>query len=198
MTDDDAFGRLLDRVRSGDEAASAELVRLYEPEVRRFVRYRLNTPRLRRLLDSVDICQSVMGSFFVRAALGQYDLSSPEQLAGLLIRLARNKVADAARREQAGQRDYRRRQPEGSAVERVAAHDDSPSQAVAGAELLEKFRERLSPEERRLAEQRAQGREWDDLAVETGESAEALRKRLARAVDRVARELGLEEWTDEA
>jgi RNA polymerase sigma factor (sigma-70 family) len=198
MGESSSFVHLIGRLRSGDMAAAEELVRHYEPVVRRAIRVRMVNPALRRAVDSVDICQSVMGSFFVRAALGQYDLSSPEQLAGLLIRLARNKVADAARREQAGQRDYRRRQPEGSAVERVAAHDDSPSQAVAGAELLEKFRERLSPEERRLAEQRAQGREWDDLAVETGESAEALRKRLARAVDRVARELGLEEWTDEA
>ena len=32
----------------------------------------------------MDICQSVMASFFVRAALGQYQLNTPEQLLNLL------------------------------------------------------------------------------------------------------------------
>jgi RNA polymerase sigma-70 factor (ECF subfamily) len=197
MTEHPSFVQLIQRVRGGEMAAAEELVRHYEPTVRRAVRVRMVNPSLRRAMDSVDICQSVMGSFFVRAALGQYDLDSPEQLAGLLIRLARNKVADAARREQAAQRDYRRTQADGSAVERVQSPGESPSQLVAGAELLQKFRDKLNPDERYLAEQRAQGREWNELAAELGQTAEGLRKRLQRAVDRVARELGCEEILDE-
>jgi hypothetical protein len=63
---------------------------------------------------------------------------------------------------------------------------------------LQKFREKLQPDELLLADRRAEGREWNDLAAELGENGEALRKRLRRAVDRVARELGLEEMIDEA
>ena len=196
--DNPSFVQLIRRLRGGEQTAAEELVRHYEPVIRRAIRVRLVNPALRRTVDSVDICQSVMGSFFVRAALGQYDLNSPEQLAGLLIKLARNKVADAARRQQAEKRDVRRMQQEASAVERVMDGHDSPSQMVAGAELLQKFRDKLQPEELDLAEQRAQGREWNDLAAERGQSAEALRKRLQRALDRVARELGLEELIDEA
>jgi RNA polymerase sigma factor (sigma-70 family) len=192
-----SFVQLMQRVRGGEMDAAEALVRHYEPVIRRAIRVRLVNPALRRTLDSVDICQSVMGSFFVRAALGQYDLDSPEQLAGLLIKLARNKVADAARRQQAEKRDQRRIKDEASAVERLVDDHESPSQVIAGAELLEKFRAKLDPEERLLAEQRAEGRPWNDLAAERGESAEALRKRLQRAVDRVARELGLEELIDE-
>ena len=33
--------------------------------------------RLRRLFDSMDISQSVFASFFIRAALGQYELDRP-------------------------------------------------------------------------------------------------------------------------
>ena len=99
MTDDAGFQQLLGRVRLGDETASAELVRLYEPEVRRFVRYRLNTPRLRRLLDSVDICQSVFANFFVRLTEGQFDLESPRHLQQLLMTMAGNKLLDHARRQ---------------------------------------------------------------------------------------------------
>jgi RNA polymerase sigma factor (sigma-70 family) len=188
---------MIQRLRGGERSAAEELVRHYEPVIRRAIRVRLINPGLRRTVDSVDICQSVMGSFFVRAALGQYDLDSPEQLAGLLIKLARNKVADAARRQNAEKRDHHRVQENASAVDRVIDAHESPSEMVAGAELLQRFREKLLPEERALAEQRAQGREWNDLAAQHGESAEALRKRLKRAVDRAARELGVEELIDD-
>jgi DNA-directed RNA polymerase specialized sigma24 family protein len=59
--------------------------------------------------------------------------------------------------------------------------------------LLPKVLGLLSEEERHLAEQRAQGRSWAELAAEAGVHEDALRKRLARAGKRVARFLGLEE-----
>ena len=62
---------LLGKVRGGDAAAAEELVRTYEPELRRAIRVRLTDARLRRLIDSIDICQSVLAGFFVRTAAGQ-------------------------------------------------------------------------------------------------------------------------------
>jgi hypothetical protein len=43
-----------------------------------------------------------------------------------------------------------------------------------------------------VAEQRAQGREWADIAAELHTSPDALRKKLDRAVDRLAEQLGLD------
>lgn len=192
MSEPVSFVALIERVKSGEAKAAEELLRQYEPTVRRAIRVRMVNPTLRRTVDSMDLCQSVMGSFFVRAALGQYDLGSPEQLIGLLVQLARNKVTDHVRREHAKVRDRRRTDADGSAIDRVADRQESPSQAVAGADMLEQFRARLSQEERYLAEQRAQGREWNELATDLGQSAEALRKQLQRAVDRVAEELGID------
>jgi hypothetical protein len=40
---------------------------------------------------------------------------------------------------------------------------------------------------------RAEGRDWAAIAADKGEGAEALRKRLARGLDRVAQQLGLDE-----
>jgi RNA polymerase sigma factor (sigma-70 family) len=197
MSEAQSFGDLIRRVKNGEAAAVEALLRQYEPTVRRAIRVRMVNPALRRTVDSMDLCQSVMGSFFVRAALGQYDLASPEQLVGLLVRLARNKVANAARHERAQRRDHRRLSTDGSAVDHVAASQETPSQIVADAELLAKFRARLDERERYLAEQRALGREWNELAGELGTGAEALRKQLTRGVDRVAQELGLREWLDE-
>src|SRR5947209_15971796 len=97
-----SFHDLIGRVRSGDQDAATVLVRQYEATVRRVIRFRLTDARLRSAFDSTDICQSVLASFFVRAAAGQFDLSRPEHLVKLLATMARNKLAGRARREQAG------------------------------------------------------------------------------------------------
>ena len=98
---DEAFQNLIRRVRSADEQAAVELVRLYEPEIRRIVRVRLVNPKLQAVIDSFDICQSVLANFFVRAAAGQFELETPEQLLQLLVTMARNKLRDASRRQRA-------------------------------------------------------------------------------------------------
>jgi RNA polymerase sigma factor (sigma-70 family) len=193
MLDDTLFQDLIRRVRSGDSDAAAELVRRYEPAIRRVVRLRLTDARLRRAFDSMDVCQSVLGSFFARAAMGQYDLDSPDQLLKLLAQMARHKVTDRIRRERAERRDLARLERDSRAAHEVAAGGASPSQQVACQELLVEFRKRLTPEEADLADLRAQGREWADIARERGESPEALRKRLARGLDRVSQQLGLDE-----
>src|SRR4051794_19258009 len=104
----ESFQALMLRVREGDEAAAVELVRRYEPTIRRTIRLRLVDNRLCRMFDSMDICQSVLGSFFVRARLGQYDLGSPDHLIKLLMTMARNKLSQQVRFQQAAQRDVRR------------------------------------------------------------------------------------------
>lgn len=197
MSDEIPFPDLIQRVRSGDSEAAAELVRRYEPAIRRVVRLRLTDPRLRRVFDSMDVCQSVLGSFFVRAAMGQYDLVDPDQLLKLLAQMARHKVTDQMRRERAARRDLARLETDSGAAKQVAAAGASPSQHAAGRELLVEFRKRLSPEELDLADLRAQGQEWADIAAERGENADALRKRLTRGLDRVAQQLGLDEASHE-
>lgn len=194
MLEENAFRDLIRRVRAGDNKAAEELVRHYEPTIRRVARVRLVDARLRRAFDSMDICQSVFASFFVRAALGQYDLQRPEQLLNLLVNMSRKKLIDRARQETAERRDHRRLAPDGLEGKDVAASTPAPSEEVAGAELLEEFRRRLTDEERRLAEQRAAGVDWPQIAAECGGSPEALRKKLARAIDRVGQELGLDHF----
>src|SRR5438067_2234200 len=96
--DEISFKTFIRRVRAGDGHAAMELVERYGPAIRRAVRVRLRDPRLQRLVESVDICQSVFASFFLRTALGQYDIESPDQLLRLLSTIARNKLANQARR----------------------------------------------------------------------------------------------------
>jgi RNA polymerase sigma factor (sigma-70 family) len=185
------FRDLIGRVRDRDPDAAQELVRRYEGVIRRVVRIRLRDANLRRLLDSTDICQSVLASFFVRTALGQYEVDSPEQLLNLLTAIARNKLTNQANRLQAKRRDVRRDAAGGDPVPYVADDASDPGEQAAARELLEKVRDRLAPEERYLAEQRSMGRTWQELADELGGTDVALRKKLTRAFDRVMAGLGL-------
>jgi RNA polymerase sigma-70 factor (ECF subfamily) len=186
------YAEFIRRVRSGDPQAAEELVRLYEPEIRLEVRslLRLRDARLRRVFDSMDICQSVLASFFVRAAVGEYDLERPEQLAHLLAGIARNKLSEQAKHHQRQRRDVRR-VAESADGGLGAAVAETPSQQVAGRELLEEFRKRLSGEELQLAEMRGNGLGWDVIVAKMGGTAEGRRKQLGRAIERIERELGL-------
>jgi hypothetical protein len=133
----------------------------------------------------------------VRAASGQYELEEPAQLVKLLVGMTRNKLAFQARKQRALRRDNRRLEAIDLETCDLASTDPSPSEVVAGRELLETFRQRLSVEERQLADLRAQGSGWADIAATVGGTAQARRKQLARAVERVAKELGLDEASNE-
>ena len=191
MAEDVSFLDLVRRVRAGDGAAATELVRRYEPALRVAVRVRLTDPALRRFLDSMDVCQSVLANFFVRAVAGQFDLDRPEQLLALLATMARNKVTNMALRERAARRGGGRARAELGEAEH-ADPGPSPSQVVADKELLQAFRDRLSADERHLADCRARGDTWAEIGTEVGGDPDALRVRLGRAIDRVTCELGLE------
>jgi RNA polymerase sigma factor (sigma-70 family) len=193
MAEELSFRDLIRQVRAGDAQAAAELVRQYEPAIRTVVRRRLHDPSLRRLLDSLDVCQSVLASFFVRAAAGQYELDTPEQLLKLLAAMARNKLVNQVQRQQAARRQPPRRSLDDLDVREVIDPSPGPSRLVAHRELLHEFRRRLSDEERYLADQRALGLSWAAIAAQVGGSADALRMQLSRAIGRVCQQLGLEE-----
>lgn len=192
MSADTPFQDLIARMRSGDQNAATELVRRYESVIRRTVRFRLVDTRLGAIFDSMDICQSVLGSFFVRAAAGQFDLDTPEELVKLLTTMARNKLASQARKEQADRRD-RRRAVGGELVGEMPASEPSPSQQLMSAEMLQEVYRRLSPNELRLVELRNQGHDWAHIAQELDSDPVLLRKQFSRALDRVTREMGLED-----
>jgi RNA polymerase sigma factor (sigma-70 family) len=191
VPDPSEFAELIRRVRGRDPDAARELVRRYESAIRRVVRIRLRDANLRRLLDSTDICQSVLASFFVRTALGEYEVETPEALLNLLAAIARNKLSNQANRLRSQKRDVRRDSAGADAMPQVPDSASDPGEQASARELLDKVRDRLSADERYLAEQRGLGRGWQELADELGATDVALRKKLTRALDRVMTELGL-------
>jgi RNA polymerase sigma factor (sigma-70 family) len=186
-----AFARLLERVRAGDDDAVREFVDRFGPEIRRYISKHLRDPRLRRLFDTMDIWQSVLANFLVRATHDEFLLDDPEDLIKLLTRMALNKLRNKVKAQRTGKRDIEREEPADSArLDELASSDPSPSELIIFRDLLEAVRSRLPAFEWFLVEQRAQGRTWNEIAAEVDGSAESLRKQLCRALDRVKKEFG--------
>jgi RNA polymerase sigma-70 factor (ECF subfamily) len=185
---------LIARVRTGDAQAAAEFVHHFEPVIRSRIRVwlRMRDARLRRLFDSMDICQSVLASFFVRAAAGQFELERPESVVNLLVQMARHKLANQVQKQQAQRRDIRRLHGEGTHEIDVAGADPTPSEWCAGQELLEELRKRLSDEEKLIADRRADGHDWAAISAEIDGTPDGRRMQLTRALDRITSQLGIE------
>jgi RNA polymerase sigma factor (sigma-70 family) len=194
MDQESEFPLLVRRIRAGDDAAAEELVKRYEPLIRREVRLRIEDDRLNRAFDSIDVSQSVLASFFVRAAIGEYDLEQADQLVRLLVAMARNKLASRARQERRLRRDVRRvAVVSPAALSQVADPQPSASEMLSRRELLERMRAALTEEERQIADLRGEGLAWDQVAEQLGGSAQARRMQLSRGIERVGRALGLDE-----
>ena len=192
MDHDESFADLIRRVRSGDAKATAELVRQFEPEIRRRVRYwlRLRGPELRSVIDPLDVCQLILADFFALRSLEQRGLDRPEQVLALLTTMARNKLKMLTRDAHRQRRDARRNRSLDSGDDMLAG-EPSPNDIVSNRELLSEFWNRLTQEERRLADLRTDGSSWNEIAKSLGGTPESCRKQYARAIDRVARELGM-------
>ncbi len=188
MTDDTDFSEFLQRIRAGDDAAAQELVKRFEPVIRREVRLRLGG-RLRRAFDSTDVSQSVLANFFVRAASGEFELDRPDQLAGLLMTMARNRLVSRARNEGRIMRDIRRLVIKPGVLDQVADRQPSPSELASRKELLDLLKTSLSYNELQIFDLRTAGLSWDEIARQLGGSGQARRMQLSRGIERLERHL---------
>jgi DNA-directed RNA polymerase specialized sigma24 family protein len=179
------FPELIRLARAGDEDAAARLTRRFEPFIQRFVRFRMRNRRdrhrLRAELDSADICQSVFESLFVGLKHGRFKLDQPEQLEKLLSAMVRLKVANKARRLSVTLREV---------LDLDAPQDrlDSgpgPEKAVDDKDLLDTILKQFAPDELELLVRRLHEQPWPAIAAEVDGTAEGLRKKLARALERV-------------
>ena len=195
MDTEDNFVDLIARIQNGDMTAELVFFTRYEAAVRRAARVRFMHSRLRRLMDSEDVRQSVMRSFFMRLRSGDLEIRSPGELVSLLLTMTTHKVADQVRRLAAVKRGGHVEIEElGDSEEKFQKEDDSdPETDVAHQEIQQLVNDCLSPEEKRIIELRKEGFDWPAIAEQTGTTPEAIRKRHERTIRRLSSELGLDE-----
>ena len=179
------FQELIRLARAGDEDAAARLTHEFEPFIRRFVRVRMrnrpNRDRLRPEIDSADICQSIFKSLFVGLRDGRFELDQPEQLQKLLSAMVRFKVATKARRLSVTLREVL----ELDAPQERVDSAPGPEKAVDDKDLLDMILKQFEADELDLLVRRLHEQPWPAIADSVGGTAEALRKKLARALERV-------------
>ena len=187
------FSSLIDRIRAGDSDAATQLVAEYESAVRVAVRARLFDPGMRRQFDSMDICQSVLASFFVRVAAGQYDLQRPAQLVALLTKMAQNKLAWHVRHNLRQRRDVRRSESPEANVQIFCSNEPDPVRQMQSKELLEATWQRMDAQLRQMATRRVAGQTWEQVATAMGGTVAARKKQFHRGIGEIARALGIDD-----
>jgi DNA-directed RNA polymerase specialized sigma24 family protein len=183
------LAELLARVRQGDEDASRSVVARYELAIRVAVRTNLSDPRLRRQFDSLDVCQSVLASFFFHLTSGAYDLSDPAQLSALLTKMAQNKVRMLVRDQLRQRRDVRRLSHGNFDEGAIRAMNVGPEAAVDDQDLIDRALDMMPPEIRAIADRRMAGELWPEIADAMGGTPDSRRKQFERAVLPIAQSL---------
>jgi len=185
------FQEHLHQLRSGNEYAIAEFVARYEPYIRRSLRFRIVRASLQSAADSADVCQSVLGSFLLRLSAGEYVLQTEDDLRKLLTTIANNKFLEFSRHELAAKRDRSITESWSERHEFATSHKQDPAEGIIFSEMQSHLAHRLSPQELELLQFRRSGKDWAEIAEQLQEDQTLLRKRYSRALNRVARELGL-------
>ncbi len=185
------FQQHLLKLRSGNANAIAEFVAQYEPYIRRSLRFRIVRASLQSAADSADVCQSVLGSFLLRLSAGEYAIHTEEDLRKLLTTIANNKFLELSRHESAAKRDRSITESWSEKHELSTSHKQDPAEEIIFTEMQTHLARRLSSHELELLELRRAGKDWAEIAELLQEEQTALRKRYSRALNRVARELGL-------
>lgn len=165
-----AIAGLLERVRRGDRDAAAELIRQYEPVIRRRIRGRLGA-EMRRVVDSMDIVSTVARRLDRCVREGRVEASNDAQLWCLLRQITDNAFKEKGRafqRMRRFEKNLAASTRETSEAEIAGTDSESARMAVG---LLSR------PEEMELALLRSAGVSFSRIAQVMGISIVAARQR---------------------
>ena len=180
-----AFGDLLERARQGSDEAAWDLVEAYGPYVLRTIRRTLSR-EIRGKFDSEDFAQAVWASFF--GSPEQYDgVTEPQQLVGLLAKMARNKVIDEMRRRfQTQKYAVRREQPLADLADAPAqlkSRDPTPSQFAMARERWVRLLQDQSDRDRQIIRLKLMGKTHRSIAQQLGVNEKTVKRVLDRLTE---------------
>lgn len=171
---------LLRRIRTGSEGAAGELHRRYADRLLALARARTGSD-LRARIDAEDLVQSIFCSFFQGAKRGLYSAPESEELWGLFLVIALNKIRTKGAHHRAAKRDVRRTTSEPDTDDErfePPANDQSAYQLLKLVidDLLEKYPDPV----REIVRLRIENCDIAEIAERTGRSK--------RTVERILQE----------
>jgi RNA polymerase sigma factor (sigma-70 family) len=168
---------LLRRIRRGSQDAATELYLRYAHRLRALVRARCSTELARRI-EPDDIVQSVFRRFFARVIQGDYDVPAGEELWGLFLVIALNRIRAAELYHRASKRDVRQsvELPE-AALEQQGSSDDEAAYTVLHLTVQEGLAA-MTPLQRQIVELRVEGYEVAEIAARTARSKRTVERNL--------------------
>ena len=194
MENDQEFAILMERLRNGSEEAGRELFERYGTHILFVVREKMHG-KLRPLFDSMDFSQDVWASFFALPH-GQYKFSSPKDLIGFLVKIARHKVIDTMR-QRLGTTKYDRKREnslDGSVAHQageLTARQPTPSQVFVAREQWDRLQADTPVHLRPILELLLQGHTHKEVAQKLGMNEKTIRRLLRRvAPEKQLREQG--------
>ena len=138
--------------------------------------------KIRSRLGSSDVCQSVFKSLFAGLKEGPVRAESTRTSSERLLRvMSRFKIATEGRRLSVILREV----IDGGSPPDQADSGPSPEKPVDDQDLAETVVKHFSEDELELLQRRLDGETWPAIAAQLGVSADTLRKKLERAIERV-------------
>lgn len=181
--------RLLAKLQAGDSSAAREIFARYAQRLARFAEQHLSH-KLRGRVDSEDIVQSVLHTFFKRSARGEFQIDNSAQIWQLLVRITLMRVRAKARHHMAEMRDVR---AEGGVAESDLAEAmgqaPDPAEAVLLIEAIERLVGGLPPMYCQVLDLRLQG----FSAAEIGEQLKVSKRTIYRALELLQERLAAQE-----
>jgi RNA polymerase sigma-70 factor (ECF subfamily) len=182
-------GSLIARVRDGSQDAAATLYGRYAQRLLALAKAKTGQDLAARV-DAEDIVQSVFGSFFRGASQGYYDAPSGEEIWGLLLVIALNKIRAKGAHHRAAMRDVRR--TVGDAADTGGV--EPPASDEAAHTLLrlvvDEVLAKLPEGHREVVRLRIEGYEVAEIARQTGRSMRTAERVLQEFRSRMAAAFG--------
>jgi RNA polymerase sigma-70 factor (ECF subfamily) len=183
MTEDHSFDDLMARLQSGDADAAADIFKRFSNRLIALARSRLD--RLpRQKADPEDVVQSVFRSFFIRQAHEPFDLSSWDNVWGMLTVITLRKCGHRLEYYRAARRDVAREVFQPTSTDdstrswQAIAREPTPVEAALLAETVEQVMSGLKERERSVLTLSLQGYSVQEISEQIGRTERTVRRML--------------------
>ena len=187
----DSFAAFQSRLRTDEDAAARDVFHRYARRLLALTRRQFEK-RLAHRIDPEDVVQSAFKSFFVRHRDGKFQVSTWNNLWGLLTVITLRKCADRVEYLQAGRRDVRREvaAPGGEVQPWEVAPGREPSahEATVLAETVERLFRTVDEDVRPVLELSLQGYSAAEIGLRLGRALRTvhrLRERIQKHLVRL-------------